>query len=255
MIYKTLIVDDEPRILQGIKKVLHEQYHNTMDIRCAESGKDALSLIRLDPIDLLITDIRMPGMSGLELLTTLRNEQHFFTALLLTGHAEFKYAKSAIQLNVLNYLLKPIGKQQLISEVDHAIQSIEEHKLVRKGTHLVEQHPSLFHEYFEEVENPVIQQVLMYMHQHFDSPLTLELVANQVHLHRSYLSSLFKDVMGVTFSEYLNTIRIERAKCLLRETQLRVYEVAISVGYANSKYFVTVFKSLVGVTPNKYRTE
>ncbi len=253
--YNILLVDDEPRTIQGIQKVLNEHYQGTLHVQSVANGHEALVCLRREPIDLLITDIRMPGMSGIELVSALREEKNFVTTILLTGHAEFKYAKSAITLNVISYLLKPIGKQKLISEIDHALQIIDREKIAKKGIQLVEQHPNLFVEESHAVDNPLIRQVVSYVHSHFTTPITLEMVASEVHVHRSYLSTLFKEQMEKTFSEYLNMVRIQRAKRLLQETPLRIYEIATAVGYTSSKYFVTVFKDQEGITPNKFREQ
>ena len=112
---KVLLVDDEPFILQGLK-VLVDWKEEGYEIATASSGKEALEYARSKPVDLIISDIRMPEMSGLELLKLLRHDykvESYF--VILSGYAEFEYAQEAMHYNCTDYVLKPVEKEQLLN--------------------------------------------------------------------------------------------------------------------------------------------
>lgn len=110
---------------------------------------------------------------------------------------------------------------------------------------------SLF--YSASSNSELIKSAANYIAQNFSREITLEEVAAQVHLNASYLSSLFKQVTGTTFKEYLNQVRIEESKLLLLHTDYSVLDIAIACGFNDQSYFTKVFKRLTGMTPSQYR--
>ena len=107
---------------------------------------------------------------------------------------------------------------------------------------------------FNESKNPVlIQKCISYINEHYNEDINLEKVANIVHLNPSYFSSVFKKEVGVSFSNYLNKIRIEQSKLLLKNTDSSIVEIAMEVGFEDQSYFSKVFKNLTKMTPKQYR--
>ncbi|WP_017473020.1 response regulator transcription factor [Amphibacillus jilinensis] len=104
-----------------------------------------------------------------------------------------------------------------------------------------------------EKYNGDIYKVKRYIHKHFTEPLTLKKIANQFYMNPVYLGQLFKKTYGVYFKDYLLKVRIDKAKQILRQTDLRIYEVAEEVGFGSPDYFVTQFEKMEGRTPSKYR--
>ena len=107
---------------------------------------------------------------------------------------------------------------------------------------------------FNESKNPVlIQKCISYINEHYNEDINLETVANIVHLNPSYFSSIFKKEVGVSFSNYLNKIRKEQSKLLLKNTDSSIVEIALEVGFEDQSYFSKVFKNLTKMTPKQYR--
>ena len=107
---------------------------------------------------------------------------------------------------------------------------------------------------FNESKNPVlIQKSISYINEHYNEDINLETIANIVHLNPSYFSSIFKKEVGVSFSNYLNKIRIEQSKLLLKNTDSSIVEIALEVGFEDQSYFSKVFKNLTKMTPKQYR--
>lgn len=92
-----------------------------------------------------------------------------------------------------------------------------------------------------------------YITGHFSEAITLAEAASFVHMNPSYLSKLFKNVTGMTFTEYLNKVRLEEAKRLLNHTDYSIIDIAVACGFSNQSYFTKVFKKYTGTTPKQYR--
>ena len=110
--YKVLITDDEPMIREGLRTLIDWEQHGFQVVDTAANGRDAIQKYNLYNPDLMIVDIRMPGMSGLELIETLRQDGGQQHVLILSGYADFDYAKKAINLRIDGYLLKPIDEER-----------------------------------------------------------------------------------------------------------------------------------------------
>lgn len=247
-----VIVDDEPRTRQGLQRTLESWNNGEFTILTAESGEDVLRIAEEKKIHILLSDIRMPEMTGLQLLKTLKEKGIAPVVIIISAYSEFEYAQEALRLGVVNYLLKPIGKKKLIEAVEEAVKIME--KQVRAG--MIEK---LVDEKLVDTNNKVdsvkdtIRKAISYIDQHLKDEFTLKDVAAHVHLNSSYFSVLFKDQVNMNFSEYVTRRRIQRAKELVITTNLPINEIAEEAGYKTSKYFIKIFKEIEGMTPSVYR--
>lgn len=107
--------------------------------------------------------------------------------------------------------------------------------------------------YSSDSNNKLIKEACDYISKHYSEDISLSDVAEKIHLNPSYLSSLFKQVTGSSFKEYLNRVRIEEAKSLLENTDYSIMEIAVATGYSDQSYFSKVFRKLTGITPKQYR--
>lgn len=247
-----LIVDDEPRTRQGISKTLEAWSSGRYRIETASSGVEALSWLKTNEANLVITDIRMPEIGGLELVERLIDMAHPPVVIIISGHAEFDYAQKALKFGVVEYLLKPLDKNKLVLAVELAMKREENIHRIERMEKLVD--PKLLET--AQQENRYSLQVrdgIRYLDEHLQEPLSMRDVADYLHMNASYFSVLFKEQTGLTFSEYLTRRRIQRAKELLASTRLSIAEIAEEVGYQTSKYFVKVFRMLESVSPGQYR--
>jgi two-component system, response regulator YesN len=123
--YKVLIVDDEPLILEGLKHIIPWDEHGLEIVGEAACGEDALDFLRRNKVHILITDIRMSGMSGLELLHRIKEQGWDIKCIILSGYDDFEYVKEAARLGIENYLLKPVSRQELSMTLLNTIKKIE----------------------------------------------------------------------------------------------------------------------------------
>ncbi|MFS0872460.1 response regulator [Paenibacillus xylanilyticus] len=248
-----LIVDDEPRTREGIRKTLEGWSAGRNQIQTAASGVEAREWLASQPADLLITDVRMPEFSGLSLVEAIQEFPIKPAVLIMSGYADFNYVHQAIKLGVVDYLLKPIDKEQLLQTVQKALLVSEQQRRIQTMQKMVDPKLIDVRERREQRGDTPIGEALAYIEAHLGENMTMREIADSLHLNSSYFSVLFKEQVGLNFSEYLTRKRIQRAKELLVQTALPISEVAERVGYQTDKYFIKVFKSLEGLSPSKYR--
>ncbi|RIX53178.1 response regulator [Paenibacillus nanensis] len=247
-----LVVDDEPRTREGVRKALEAWSNGKHRIATATSGVEALEWLKENEANLLVTDIRMPEIGGLELVERISRLPHPPVTIIISGHPEFDYAQKALQFGVVEYLLKPLDKLKLVQAVELALKREEEQSRIERMEKLVDR--KLLESAGQDNRySPPVQEAIKYLDDHLEEPLSMKEVADFLHMNASYFSVLFKEQTGLTFTEYVTRRRIQRAKELLSGTRLSVAEIAERVGYQTDKYFVKVFRSLEGTSPGQYR--
>lgn len=247
-----LVVDDEPRTREGVRKTLEAWSAGKYNIVLAESGVEALEWLGSNQANLLITDIRMPEIGGLELVEKLGSLAHPPVVIIISGHPEFDYAQRALQFGVVEYLLKPLDKVKLVEAVEKGLQREQEMNRIVRMEKLVD--VKLMETVQEEkTYSAQVREALQFVDSHLGEAITMREVAEHIHTNASYFSVLFKEQTGLTFSDYLTRRRIQRAKELLTNTQLSIADIAEQVGYQTAKYFVKVFRSHENLSPSQYR--
>jgi two-component system response regulator YesN len=385
---KILIVDDEPLVRNSMARMV-DNLNDKYTIEQAEDGEDAIILLKKQSFDLVITDIRMPAVDGLQLAAHIFEFYPETYIVMLTGYSDFDYARTAIQYKVMDYLLKPASVDDIkksIIKIEKLIQerrTISEIGKLRNFNLLEKRVQDLFYElpvpYYDEslfpefeyislitftinddmlrkktvrfsvkniigdicseagipivvVEESHITTVLFSNHKaeseintlvknitetikkilkfdikafqggsskdlaevsklyqnslhqlgitekkakesmvssesvhrlirsalsdikkEYASDLTLTLIAERLFVNPNYLSSLFKSETGSTFTHHLTRIRMDNAKDLLKQTNLKIYQICSDVGYSDQAHFSRVFKSLEGMGPYEYR--
>lgn len=253
MITKNIvIVDDEPTTRQGLQRTLERWNNGEFTIHTAENGEDVLRIAEDKRIHILLTDIRMPEMDGLQLLKHIKEKGMSPVVIVISAYSEFDYAKEALRLGVVNYLLKPVGKKKLIEAVEEAVQVLEKQLRLGMIEKVVDEKIVDANTKIDSTKD-TIRKSITFIDQHLKNELTLKDVASHVHLNPSYFSVLFKEQLKLTFSEYVTRRRVQRAKELMITTNLSINEIAEEVGYKTAKYFIKVFKENEGVTPSVYR--
>ncbi|ALF12063.1 DNA-binding response regulator [Parageobacillus thermoglucosidasius] len=247
-----LIVDDEPRARQGLKKTLESWSAGKYDIFCAANGEEAINIIHQRTIHLLITDIRMPEITGLKLIRSIEKQKSKPVVIIISAYSEFEYAQEAITLGVVNYLLKPVDKHKFINAVEQAIKVWEERQKAAVVEKMID---NWIINIQEGTRSHVIKKAIRFINENLNRPFSLREVSSFVHLNPSYFSTLFKEETNMTFSEYVTRCRLQKAKSLLITTDLTIAEIAEEVGYQTAKYFIKLFKEFEGITPYQFRKE
>ncbi len=376
IVYRVLLVEDEKPLRN--KMVGNIDWEAAGYFICqASNGKEAFSILEKENIDILVTDIQMPVMDGMELAQKAKELNSNIKVIIISGHAEFEYAQQSIRLGVYDYLLKPFRSQRLLEvvnktrekilsenedkkemeklkreiseyikinqlnktfnwltddnffekqsliidnnklyqvlktgceeelmvEVDIIFEELESFKFDNQRLFILLNNIILFTfktmkelgynfadlmevidtQYFEKIDidnqeelkewlkrlftninqmisykqdnrnEELIREVKTYINKHYIQGITLSELASQFNVSTGYLSKLFLDHVGENFTEYLNMIRVNKAKELLKTTDKKIYQIADQVGFNDSYYFSSWFKKVVGVTPTTFR--
>jgi len=235
-----VIVDDEPKIRNGLLKLLDSQEGwNVTGV--FEEANSALQFLDLHQAEVMITDIKMPEISGLELIKSIREKNDKMSIIILSGYSNFSYAQKAIELGVLRYLTKPTDPKELIA----VLQSIEEK--------LMQQHGSEPDPLKPQVTNLIIAKAIQYIEKNYRNKIMLKSMAEELFITPNYLCELFKKHTGKNLSQYISEYRAHKAKMYLSRLEYKVGDVADLVGFGDAKYFSSTFKKLYGITPLEYR--
>lgn len=235
---RVLIVDDEPYMVDYLRKLVDWEQHEFEHVYTAGGGSMARDLLDKYQPELLITDIRMPKISGLDLCRHIFERKYSTKVMILSGYGEFEYAKQAIQYGVSEYLLKPILKEEFEEILE---KMLERHFAMQK-----EQHE-------KEKTGDVIFEVENYIKENIESDLSLELLASVVHLNPSYLSRYFKESTGENLSNYVTRCKMEKAAWLLDNSEQKINEIMQQLGYQKSQHFAKIFREQYGVSPKEYK--
>lgn len=241
-----VIVEDESNIRDCL---VHLFPWDSLGIRVAESfsnGQDAFHYLSTEHADILLTDIRLPNISGLDLIRMLRENENPIEIVILTGYKHFDYARQAIRYQVHDFLLKPIKYEELTAAMLRIKESLEKAS-GHSGLPIDQEKEDTYHQKIITAAKNYVQKNL--------SDATLESTAVHVHLSPGYLSRLFHKMTQSTFSDYLTCLRMERAAELLGNIEFKTYEVSLMVGYDNPKNFTRAFKQYFNVTPREYRNK
>lgn len=236
--YRLVIIDDEEKILDGMSGLFPWNEIGFDVAGTFTRAADALEFIRKEPVDVVLTDIEMPDMSGIELSRQLM-EMGEIQTVLFSSYTNYEYFRAAIHHDVVDYLLKPVKFTQLLECFE---------RVKGKLDHNYQKSQSLPKSYYEQI----IDSVTEYLYENYRTA-TLEDAAVRVNLSSAYLSRVFKEKSGMNFSELLLKVRMEKACEMLEDIQYKNYDIAFYVGYDNPKNFSRAFKAYYHISPSEYR--
>lgn len=240
--FKLLIVDDEPRIRQGLCESIPWNSIGFSEVYEAGNGRTAFEKVEEVRPHLVITDIRMPDMDGLQLIEKMRDNSIHSQVIIVSGYDDFTYAQQAIRFGVCDYILKPIDETDLYDRVLNVMKKLE----------VAEVYTSSGKKEDSANNNIIIKEAIEYIEKHFGEDINLVSVAENIGVHPNYLSTIFTKKCGESFVKFLTRKRIEEAKKLMKDPMLKLYEISEMVGYSDYRWFAKVFKQYEGVTPKKY---
>ncbi len=235
---KILVCDDEDIIRQGIRRIIERSYPDVQVNSSCGSGLEAWKEILCFQPDIVIADIRMPGLNGLELIEKCGELEHRPQFVIVSAYDEFSYAQKALRFGVREYLLKPVNHFRLLEILD--ILTGECARTDNRNRRAAD-------------ESSVSERARKYMEHNFYRQITLEEVSEKTGVTPGYLSAVFKRETGMKYIDYLTELRLEKAKNLIEQTDLKVASVASMVGYLSPKYFTRLYRRRFGVNPAEDR--
>ena len=214
--YSILIIDDEPIIRRGIKTFIDFEKYKISDVYEAEDGNSAFKTFSEVLPDLVLLDINIPFKNGLTLAQ------------------EMKELKNDVKIAII-YRLEETRKYN------------EARKIINKISHTEKTAKDVSYSKYKDILTKKIED------KYSEISFNLNSLADEMNLSSGYLSSLFKNLFGIPFQDYLNNMRMEKAKLLLLTTDLKNYEIGELVGIENFNYFNSKFKKTFGMTPKEFK--
>ena len=232
MMYKLIIADDEEMIRRGFALGFNWEQMGYTLCGQAKNGQDALALIKEHKAHVLLTDIQMPQMNGLDLIEKALEIQPSLRTVILTGYGQFEYARRALLLKAFDYVLK--------IDIDVALEPV-----MKRLKNQLDDLPMLADE-----DEWNINGAINYIHEHYHEKISLAEVADKFCMSQAHFCRHFKKVTGKGFNETLRNYRLENAYRLLMFSDMRVGDVATRVGYKDSRYFSDLFLKKYGALPS-----
>lgn len=245
--YKVVVIEDEKLVRQGIILSTNWSAIDCMVVGEAENGEEGLEVIRKCTPDIVITDICMPVMTGIEMVEELKEDSHVPLVIFLTAYDDFSYAQQAIRLEVCDYILKPFKDGELENSI---VKLLERNRKETVSTGEADKNLQLK----KGDKSKYLAEALSYIDEHYmDFDISVQKVAESIGISGGHLSHLFRKETNFTMMNYVVNCRIRAARNLLKDYHYKIYEVAEQVGYRDITYFSALFKKNVGVSPSEYQ--
>ncbi|OXM82962.1 DNA-binding response regulator [Paenibacillus rigui] len=246
--YKLAVVDDETETRNTLCSCFPWEQTGFQLTAQLNNGREALKHVLAHPIDVLLCDIKMPFMNGIELAKEIFDRKLPIRVVLLSGLRDFEHARQAISCGVRHYLVKPAKFDDLHS----ALLALKSELDLEAGTLDTNEPVANAALTLYNQDDPVIHKIIAFVEADIRTA-TLEAAAKHVHMNPTYVSSYFRKMTGAKFSDYVHSVKMNKALVLLKDRHFKAFEVSEMVGYTNAKNFIRSFKQFYGKTPGQYR--
>ncbi len=216
--WKVMAADDEIYIQEALKNLISWEKMGCVLHSISSNGKELLERMETEHPDIVITDIRMPLVDGLQVCKYISENSPETQVIILSAYSEFEYARTALRYNACEYVLKLSVLEELPQAVEKAIlnlkryyEEIEEGEKSEEGRN--------------EIEN-LYEKMQRYISRNYCRKITLDEIAEELHANRSYLSRLYKSKKGVNLFDDILRLRIEKAKEYMEISDKKVYEIS-----------------------------
>lgn len=251
--FRVLIVEDEDLIRTGLIYNVDWKRLDCIVVGSASDGLEGVSKIRKLKPDIVLADVTMPMMGGLEMIK--QTDDIDYSAIVLSGYSDFDFAQQAIELGVVRYLSKPLHYDALEKAVQFAKEKQERRKVLRMRYNQLEELKDL--DLTREavgygMADPIVQEMLDYVSHHYQTRIQMKDIAETMNYSEVFLNKKFKNHTGKTYIDFVNRYRIQQAVALLQDGPYRLEEIGALVGIPDPKYFAIVFRKYIGYSPKEY---
>ncbi len=239
--YQLIIVDDEEELREGLSSCFPWQAHGFVVAGTFGDCRSAVAFCQEHPVDVVLSDIRMPFQSGFDLIQALKDQGKSPLFCIMSAYSEFSYAQQALRLGVEDYLVKPASFDDIAATMEKV-----KAKLDGKPVETCKESEA-------SVDNPLISKAISLIHRKTGT-CTLQSVAGELSISQSYLSRLFKETMGSTFQNYLLQTRMQQAADMLKSGQKYTNkDIATTLGYQDTQNFCRTFRRYWNTTPQQFK--
>ncbi|PAE31430.1 response regulator transcription factor [Bacillus sp. 7884-1] len=246
--YDVVLVDDDVIVIEFLKKVIPWQDYGFQVVANFQDSSDTLIFMLENPYDVLITDIGMPKLNGIELIEKLKSSKINSYNVILSCHEEFTFAQQAIKLEAYDYILKEsMEESNIIDLLDRLKNKIDQERFSSN------QHLKVTQFLEMTTRNEDVIKAQKYVQTHLGEKISLTEVAEHLHLNSSYFSRMYKKETGEGFIEYVTRVKMEKALELLDQSIKTVEQIAYELGFESKSYFLKTFKRFYGLSPKSFK--
>ncbi|MBR5597206.1 MAG: response regulator [Lachnospiraceae bacterium] len=238
--WNVMIADDENYMLEAMANLIDWKKMDCQLVFKAKNGQMLLEQIKENPPDIIITDIKMPLVSGIDVAKYIYENELPIKVIILSAYADFSYAQEAIKYDVCGYLIKTSVIEMLPAMIDKAIKQLSG-RLDNKESE-------------EKYSDDLLGRLQKYIADHYTDKVSLGQIAQAIHANGSYLSRLYKSRTGQNLFDVINKMKLDKAKEYMNQGY-RIYEVAQKVGFEDVSYFSRVFRKHEGCSPREYENK
>lgn len=243
--YKSLIIDDEKPVQIAISKLGKWHHYNIKIPETANNGAQALKIMREIHPSIAFVDMNMPIMDGCSFLSIASKEFPDCKFIVVSGYDSFSYAHQALRCGAIDYLLKPIEGKSLNAAIEKALSLIDPEGNLSDTMDAPK----------ELSQGDIVQGIREYIESNYCQNFKLSDLEEKYHFSSAYLTKLFRSVYGYSIYEYVLKLRMERAKELLENSDIKILDIAERLGYTDNHYFSKAFKNYYDISPSQYRNE
>lgn len=249
--YKIIIVDDEMWAIAGIQTIIDWKAFGFDIIDCCMCGEDAYDSVLKNKPDAILTDIRMPDISGIELMAKLRDQGIDIPVVIISGYSDFQVACEAIKYRAYQYLLKPLEAEKVIEAARGLANILRQKENKASSTSESNSFHSENTMFFSD--NSIVADIQKYLSDNYQKDLSLKFLSDKFYLSETYLCDLFKRHSNVTLSSFIRELRLNNACEMIKKGNFSLSQIAETVGYKDYSYFGKLFKNRFKITPEEYR--
>lgn len=243
---KVLIVEDENLIRKKLRHFIDYDALGMVVVADGSNGVEGVDLIKKYQPDIVLADINMPEKDGLDMISETLD--YDYIAIVISGYDYFSYAQRALKYGVTDYLLKPISLDDLKEALINAAEIIyKKRNVISKKTDLEN---AVYIGLNQVISDATVLKMIDYIKNNYQKKISISDLSKDLAYSESMLNRKFKKEVHITFNEYLNRYRINKAIDLLKNSDYNITEIAYMCGYSSAKYFARVFKKYLGISPS-----
>lgn len=239
--FQVYLVDDDPIILEDVSARAVWQECGFEIVGQSTSSRTALTEILAMKPDLVMCDLKMPGLDGIDLMTQIRSAGQNCEFLMLSAHASFHDSRDFFKQNGFDYLLKPVDEMELQIALERLARLLFKKKPGENAP-------------VADESAEVMDTIIAYIKRNYSKKLSLAHLGQTFHFNPNYICNLFAKHYGQTYTTILTNIRMKEAARLIQTTSKPLKEIAAECGYTNYFYFCRVFKEFFGCAPSEYNS-
>ncbi|OAB47904.1 response regulator transcription factor [Paenibacillus antarcticus] len=252
--YTLMLVEDEELVRNGIKRFVPLSELNITEIIEASNGEEGLRLFESHRPDVVLLDINMPKMNGLEFARKIKELKPNVKIAVITGYDYYDYAVTALKIGIDDYVLKPVSKNDVFEVLSKLVDKMKREEQQTMLQDVVMEFKTTMNNNYSSDDAGYKVSIAQIVEDNISNPaFSLTILADQMGFSSGYMSVMFKRLFNVSFQDYMVSIRLERAKLQLLISDMKMYEISFAVGFDNPNYFSVAFKKKFGLSPLQYR--